>query len=389
MTSTHWAALVYARTYAVDFRTIAVPQDFEPPDLKWAMDYIYGTMKYPEQLREGKPIWSLFKNESYCVVGVTCMARDLVDQSKQEYTKDNVGQGRPLYLFAGYSTRLHQDSQEKLAIPSYLGSNIDEFCDAYKYVIQKWKEKQINEPIRSQYDKDFPLELEPSFEHKITLNNNEDKIRLFPDSEESKQDLWQAAASSLESTSVCWGLQRDRDIISSRFLNLTKPDVSEPYEIDRPQPEPEQSASDSEEMQSGKGEDLDQSRPETSKKGDRCKRNQNFKQPEELTQGVNIKKVVKQGQKILNWLSCEFGGQHDNEQRSKENQTQEHTPFITGLKFTDEKNKDQKNVKPSGDAWSHIYSDSQQQPNDDTDSQIGNDDITDDCTEVNQQDEVK
>ncbi|NJN08167.1 MAG: hypothetical protein HC815_09270 [Richelia sp. RM1_1_1] len=67
-----WSALVYGRTYEVDFRLIAMPEDFNDEDKKWALKYILGTTRSPEKLPE-QPRWSLFKNDKYCVVGVTAL----------------------------------------------------------------------------------------------------------------------------------------------------------------------------------------------------------------------------------------------------------------------------------------------------------------------------
>ncbi|MDJ1182534.1 hypothetical protein [Roseofilum casamattae] len=373
MTSTHWDALVYARTYEVDFRTIVIPKgftiiipkDFESSHLEWAMAHIYGTMRYPEQLREGDPIWSLFKNKSYCVVGVTCMARDLVDKKQQEYTRDSFN--RPLYVFAGYVARSPGDPQEILN----LGRDLDAFREPYEYVIQRWNEKQINEPIRSQYH-NLEFKQQQDFECQIildNLNNNKDKIRLFPDSEESKQYLWQTAACSLESTSVCLGLQRDRDIIYSPFLNVTKPGFWEPYnDINRPQPEPKQT-------------DQKVSRSDHSSLIDK-----GFSMiGKSLSRGISM---IDKGFSMIDKDTSQSANHYDDELANEENQNLESTSFMMGIKINSEQRKLQNNVEQlsSSDAWSAFNSDSQKQwqPNDNTDSQIDNDDIPDDRTEVNQ-----
>ena len=74
-----WAAIVYGRSYHLDFRIIAVPEDFTKRDIDWAMPYILATTRRANKLIT-HPRWSLFKNESHCVVGVTCMVRDLICQ---------------------------------------------------------------------------------------------------------------------------------------------------------------------------------------------------------------------------------------------------------------------------------------------------------------------
>ena len=89
-----------------------MPNNFTAQDIQWASTYIVATTQQARNLA-GSPRWSLFKNDSYCVVGVTCMVRDLIKQSAADsvniMTKDD--QGRPLYVFVGYVTELNQQGQ--------------------------------------------------------------------------------------------------------------------------------------------------------------------------------------------------------------------------------------------------------------------------------------
>ena len=72
-----WAAIVYGRTYHLDFRFITIPHDFTASDITWASQHILATTHQARNL-PSNPRWSLFKNDSYCVVGITCMVRDLI-----------------------------------------------------------------------------------------------------------------------------------------------------------------------------------------------------------------------------------------------------------------------------------------------------------------------
>ena len=146
MTNNKWAAFVYARTYEMDFRLIAVPQDFKENGIKWALNHIIGTTQLPENLKKA-PIWSLFRNKDYCIVGVTCMARDLIGQETDK-TKDS--NNRPLYLFAGYAARLDK-KHGAASIPPYTPGNLELFGLAYKYVEDKWRDKRSSSPVGTEY----------------------------------------------------------------------------------------------------------------------------------------------------------------------------------------------------------------------------------------------
>ena len=108
---TLWSALVYGRTFEVDFRYLAIPDDFTRDDRKWAEPFIMAAIRAPEYLTQG-PRWILCKDRRHCLVGVACMARDLVEPGTTdavEITSDS--QRRPLYMFAGYVAQL--DDKER------------------------------------------------------------------------------------------------------------------------------------------------------------------------------------------------------------------------------------------------------------------------------------
>jgi len=107
MSEEKWAAIVYGRSYHLDFRFITIPHNFTAQDIQWATPYILATTQKARNLANS-PRWSLFKNDSYCIVGVTCMVRDLIPQLGEDLievmSKDD--QGRPLYVFVGYVAQL-------------------------------------------------------------------------------------------------------------------------------------------------------------------------------------------------------------------------------------------------------------------------------------------
>ena len=238
------AALIYARTYEVDFRFIAMPEDFTSGDKDWAWDYIRITTRTPEQLPEN-PRWSIFKNDRYCVFGVTCMVRELIGrptgENSEDLTKDS--KGRPIYIFVGYVTQIGQEvaKENKIYIPPYSGNNLELFQPLYEYVSNQWLvksyEPQSRIPTPSEYKAYFSqeqtIESSQDFDQEyFTLNtDNPQIVSRWPNGTESavnnnQKNLWFAASKSLENfpqkiVSLCLGLATEKDALSGPFLNAS------------------------------------------------------------------------------------------------------------------------------------------------------------------------
>ncbi|MBE9167504.1 hypothetical protein IQ238_08210 [Pleurocapsales cyanobacterium LEGE 06147] len=244
MSEQKWAAIVYGRSYYLDFRLIAIPKDFTPEDISWALGYIIPTTRAAGKL-DRHPRWSLFKNERYCIVGVTCMVRDLIGQgdknSDNNLTKDV--QGRPLYIFVGYGTPLER-RKYLVRFPPYGGKNLNVFQPLYQYVQQQWKVKDYDtkekKPILTDYQQlaasiarssnniDRHIARSLNFQSK-----NPAKIFLWQDSEESRRKLWTTIAICRQPNSLCLGLANKQDLIKSPFLNGTADDIAELTIYDR------------------------------------------------------------------------------------------------------------------------------------------------------------
>ncbi|MEM8777599.1 MAG: hypothetical protein AAGF26_01745 [Cyanobacteria bacterium P01_G01_bin.49] len=240
----HCAALIYARTYEVDFRFIAMPEDFTSDDKNWAWDYIRVTTRTPEQLPEN-PRWSIFKNDRYCVFGVTCMVRELIGrptgENSEDLTKDS--KGRPIYIFAGYVTQIGQEiaKENKIYIPPYSGNNLELFQPLYEYVSNQWLVKSYEPQSRNA----TPSEYKAYFSQEQTIETSQDFdqgyfalntdnsqiVSCWPDVAESavnnhRKNLWLAASKSLENffqknVSLCLGLATEKDALSGLFLNAS------------------------------------------------------------------------------------------------------------------------------------------------------------------------
>lgn len=228
-----WAAIVYGRTYHLDFRLITVPHDFTQSDLDWSSQHIVATTQQARNLF-GSPRWSLFKNHNYCVVGVTCMVQDLIG----DRVKDD--QGRPLYVFVGYVTRLTKDLTIQ-NLPAYADNCLDSFKTLYQEIEQVWliKNYEVNstDPSLSQYcpisfDNSTiafkPQELPPlnqQFRHP-------NKIYLWQSSTQQNSLLWQTAAQSSVPIATCLNIQ-GKALNNSHFLNQSTTQTEQFQILDR------------------------------------------------------------------------------------------------------------------------------------------------------------
>lgn len=237
-----WAAIVYGRTYEVDFRLLALPHDFNRTEKDWLMSHIQTMTRLPEEL-PSKPRWAVFTNNRLCVVGIACMVRDLgkqVNTNDEDITKDQ--RGRPLYTFVGYATRLLD--QDKVEIPDYLHQNFSLFSTPYyQYVSANWRVKSYdnrsNVAISTDYQ-DSLLTVEiPAESDTREFNLNlveDDAVYLWPDRDTERYYLWATAAKQIRAgnnVSLCMGLSLGSNAINGAFLNATAADVTAEAKIIR------------------------------------------------------------------------------------------------------------------------------------------------------------
>lgn len=228
-----WAPIIYGRTYAVDFRFIVTPDNFQEEHKKLVWEYIKITTRAAENL-QGKPRWLFLRTNKRCVVGVTCMVRDLIgsytSDESQDLTRDKLG--RPLYAFVGY---VSEDSMPS-GIPAM---KLELFTAPYKeFVSQKWQEDYADlgsnqdtpQDLKSNYVKQFNSDelatLDPErklipINSLIPLNN--DSI-IFWSIDEAK-NIWFTASQDNEPLSVCFGNLTRRDLIDSEFMNAVIDEV--------------------------------------------------------------------------------------------------------------------------------------------------------------------
>ncbi len=227
MSEQEWAAIVYGRSYHLDFRFITVPHNFQGEDINWAAQYIVATTQQARKLADS-PRWSLFKNNSYCVVGVTCMVRDLIGQLGEDLlevmTKDD--QGRPLYVFVGYVTQLSQQRNIH-NFPPYTAEYLEDFKILYQEIEPVWLaknyEQHSRQPILSQYQpRRFAKSAIATKSHQIPQLNDlakyPDQTYLWPSLRQQNNLLWLTSIQCSRPTSTCLNIE-GKALANSPFLN--------------------------------------------------------------------------------------------------------------------------------------------------------------------------
>lgn len=101
-----WSAIVYGRTWELDYRFLAIPEDFTDIDKQWARTYILETMHSGLKLYQR---WSMFKNQKYCIIGLTYRIYDLIgENSLSEFDIRYDKADRYIYVFVGYVAKLSE-----------------------------------------------------------------------------------------------------------------------------------------------------------------------------------------------------------------------------------------------------------------------------------------
>ena len=228
MSESSWAAIVYGRSYHLDFRFVTIPQDFSEKEIAWASPYILATTQKARNL-PNSPRWSLFKNDTHCVVGITCMVRDLIvdlgEDAIEMMAKDNLG--RPLYVFVGYVTKLDR-SRCLDSLPAYT-LDLTGFRSLYQEIEKVWLARDYDnrKPFLSEYKPlDEAVEIatisSESYED-FQLNDREkhpERTFIWQRSSLRDDRLWLKSAQCQESTSICLNINKNY-LKNSPFLNQT------------------------------------------------------------------------------------------------------------------------------------------------------------------------
>jgi hypothetical protein len=214
-----FAPLVFSRTIDVDFRFLAIPEDFSSADMEWAQKYILSTLLSSYEL-EQNPRWSLFSNSKYHIIGLSCRASHLSERN----TKDKFGRG--LYLFVGYVAKNTM----------YIPMQPHVFQPLYQFVHDKWKDdtKDARKFIKKGYEIPIDNNFQKSneqFKFEANIENN----RVLVHSTRKNQALWNFFSQFPHPSSLCLNILSQKDAKEGIFLNVSTIDYQgeNPLDISR------------------------------------------------------------------------------------------------------------------------------------------------------------
>jgi hypothetical protein len=240
------APLVYGRTHNVDFRYLALPDDFEPEVRKAFDPYIVAMLRRPELLAAG-PRLALFTFQGRRVAMIVARLDALLPFAaglQHDIASDSAG--RPLYLLAAYVA----GSITPFALP-----DADDAAACYRFfapllafVDRRWEERsfEVDRNPLEEYGAVTPGERaagpQASDAGRLELNARRNLRSLW--GETLRPRLW-AQAARADEPSLALGLPSQPDALASPFLNATTPELPDaerpvtlPAELHRPAPPP-------------------------------------------------------------------------------------------------------------------------------------------------------
>lgn len=234
------SVLIYGRTYEVDYRWLANPDDFTSEDLRSALEYIQAVNKAHHEHYSGSPprdlvSWLFWSNKRYCVFGILCNVSLILDETstqrlEKDLSRDNQTRSIP-YTFLGY---VHQKPTDICKLP-LIYPNLKLFEPLCEYISEKWFEKYTNNPPLSIKYKSLEelglsnLDLfEIDSEDRVCLNLKSGTVNFYPDRKEYIDILLNLAARSERPTSLIIGKLPKKFISAGIFLNIVASDVDSP-----------------------------------------------------------------------------------------------------------------------------------------------------------------
>lgn len=238
--STKWAPLIYGRTYEIDFRFLVIPSDFDEQIKNQVWEFIKISTRSPENL-SGKPRWIFLRTTRHCIMGVTCLVRDLLNSQEKDGSEDLTRDrhGRPLYAFVGFVA----ETPVPFAIPAM---DLEIFADPYRKIMpRKWYEKYggksqqgVSQALRIAYCKEFKPEeqvrlertrpeipfdqLVPKRQNTIVFWNIEDAAKILFSASLANQPIY-----------LCFGNLSQKELLDSRFMSAALEEISSRQEVEK------------------------------------------------------------------------------------------------------------------------------------------------------------
>ena len=219
---TKWAPLVYGRTYEIDFRFLAKPDDFGKERENWSRGHISASLLFStyDELR-GHPRRVMFRDQDHCIVGISCMVDEIPGVPDEQCRDKN---DRPLYIFIGLVSQTPFPQIPSRELRWF--SEIYDECVKPRFLEKPYSREKGRPPAFPYETRKWRLPSEPKKHLSGRLNTDEKKVGFW--SEEDSEKVWHNAAHSKETVSVCLGLSRKSDALTGPLLNATVHGLSAP-----------------------------------------------------------------------------------------------------------------------------------------------------------------
>ena len=234
-----WEAFGYARTLKSDYCHLAVPEWFDSDSRKWAGGYVKGSRLSDLYSVSNRVVrYFLFKNETYCGVGVTLPASMVFDDESKTYECESGerSRGREVYATLGGVTL-----RDEAAFPGPSCHPGLPSLDDLKRQLREIFGPLYKELVADRFDEEPPegkSDLTPipcgprvwfpphvaaatSASKSFKLNQDDDaRVDVWPPADEDA--LWAAACLAEPPVSLCLNVRNEDDALNARFGNVTR-----------------------------------------------------------------------------------------------------------------------------------------------------------------------
>lgn len=243
-----WSALIYTRTYRVDYHYVVKPTDFGEDEIAWLESYLAEILSATNRQYGAHPPVGLLhrfmlSSKQHWVIGILCDVPSLLDDQERQALADKflsseVSKGRDLsrdeadrriaYMRLAYVIRKNGGKQ----IPP-INFDIGIFKPLYEHVAQRWliPYKKPAETIDYRSDRDSIqriLATEVEFSDLPALNTNPDHLSLYPNDNSYPKSLWYSFSFCDAPTSLLISKVGDESLKTGQFMNASLPNITVP-----------------------------------------------------------------------------------------------------------------------------------------------------------------
>jgi hypothetical protein len=259
-----WSALIYTRTYRVDYRYIIQPPDFGKDQITWLESHLAEILNVTKRQFGNHPPKELLyrfmlSSEQHWVIGIFCDVPSLLDEQerqvladkflgnaisqKRDLSPDEINRQRDLsrdeakrripYMHLAYVIRKEEGKQLPL-----FNFDISIFKPLYEYVAKIWLFPVQKPPEILDYQSDNQVvqklfAQEDGLSDVPDLNTNAEFLGLYPNDDSYSRSLWYAFSRCNGPTSLLISKFVDESLKNGQFMNLALPNIPAPKLIRR------------------------------------------------------------------------------------------------------------------------------------------------------------